>query len=188
MRIRISRFIICLIIAAIALNLSGCDRFVTKGDRVERVSDGDTIRVIDQSGNRVTVRLACIDAPEIPHSQKERDRRNSSDKNQFQWGAKAQARLEELIKQGGDRVILTTTDNDKYGRKVAEVRLPNGTFVQQVLLQEGLAKVYRPYLKTCPSRDILETSEAKAKQAKTGVWGDSKFVNPWEWRFLNKQK
>lgn len=28
------------------------------------VGDGDTIRVKDTNGNRVTIRLACIDAPE----------------------------------------------------------------------------------------------------------------------------
>ena len=28
------------------------------------VGDGDTVRITDRAGNKVTIRLACIDAPE----------------------------------------------------------------------------------------------------------------------------
>lgn len=178
--------IVWLLVGFIALGLMGCDRFNQTGDRVERVSDGDTIKVQDASGNRFTVRFACVDAAEIPHSQKQRNSKSRSDKNQFAWGEKAQTRLTQLINKGRDRVQLTIVDADRYGRKVAEIRLPDGTFVQQVLLREGLVKVYRPYLKKCPSRNILEQAEAEAKQTKTGVWGDKQFVNPWEWRTLNR--
>lgn len=186
---------ILLIVASMIVTLMGCDifsglrtQFGTSGDLVERVSDGDTLVVKDSQGNKFTVRFACMDAPEIPHSRKEQASSRVSDRNQFNWGAKAQLRLEQLVKQSGDRVILNITDSDRYGRKVAEVRLRDGTFVQQVLLQEGLAKVYRPYLNKCPSRDLVEQAEAKAQQEKIGIWSDTKFVNPWEFRSFNKQK
>jgi endonuclease YncB( thermonuclease family) len=90
------------------------------------------------------------------------------------------------VKQSSDRVTLNITDSDRYGRKVAEVRLKDGTLVQQVLLREGLAKAYRPYLNKCPSRDLVEQAEAEAKQQKRGVWSDAKFINPWEYRSLYK--
>jgi micrococcal nuclease len=171
----------------IMLGLMGCERFFgSSGDLVERVSDGDTLAVKDASGKNFNVRFACVDAPEVPHSNKEKQSQRASDRNQFNWGAKAQERVQRLVNQGGDRVTLNITDSDRYGRKVAEVRLKDGTFVQQVLLREGLAKVYRPYLNKCPSKDIVQQAEAEAKQQRLGVWGDAKFTNPWEYRSLNK--
>ncbi|MBD2456452.1 thermonuclease family protein [Nostoc sp. FACHB-87] len=170
------------------LGLVSCDKFFgASGDLVERVSDGDTLAVKDAKGIKFNVRFACIDAPEVPHSQKERNSKLASDRNQFDWGAKAQARLQQLVQQSGDRVMLTITDSDRYGRKVAEVRLKDGTFVQEVLLKEGLAKVYRPYLNKCPSKDLVQKAEAQAQQQKLGVWSDSKFTNPWEYRSLAKE-
>jgi len=173
----------------IILGLIGCDRlqfFAPTGDVVERVSDGDTLAVKDANGNKFNVRFACMDAPEVPHSNKERQSKRASDRNQFSWGAKAQERVQELVKQAGDRVTLNIIDSDRYGRKVAEVRLKDCTFVQEVLLREGLAKVYRPYLNNCPSKDLVQQAEAEAQQQKRGIWGDAKFVNPWEYRRFNK--
>ncbi|MEH2377259.1 thermonuclease family protein [Nostoc sp.] len=189
------RFWLCTTI--IILGLIGCDvvrqaasrlRFVgTSGEAVERVSDGDTLVVKDTDGKNFSVRFACIDAPEIAHTKKEKQSKSASDRNQFTWGVKAQQRVQELVQQGGDRVTLNITDSDRYGRKIAEVRLKNGTFVQQVLLQEGLAKVYRPYLNKCPSKNLVQQAEVEAKQQRLGVWSDTKFVNPWEYRSLYKK-
>jgi endonuclease YncB( thermonuclease family) len=178
---------IWLSISILVLGLGSCDRFFPTGDLVERVSDGDTLAVKDAKGNKFNVRFACMDAPEVPHSKKERESRRSSDRNQFSWGAKAQERLQELIQKSGDRVTLNITDSDRYGRKVAEVRLKDGTLVQEVLLREGLAKVYRPYLNKCPSKELVQQAEAQAQQQKIGIWGDEKFTNPWEYRSFNKR-
>ena len=180
------RFWLCASI--MILGLLGCDRFIgTSGDAVERVSDGDTLVVKDADGKNITVRFACLDAPEIAHSNKEKQSKRISDRNQFTWGVKAQQRVQQLVQQGGDRVTLNITDSDRYGRKIAEVRLKNGTFVQQILLQEGLAKVYRPYLNKCPSKNLVQQAEVEAKQQRLGVWSDTKFVNPWEYRSLYKK-
>jgi endonuclease YncB( thermonuclease family) len=170
----------------IILTLISCDRLFPSGDVVERVSDGDTMKVRESNGNEFTVRFACIDAPEVPHNSKEMQSKRKSDINQFKWGAKAQTRLQALVKKSGDRVNLTVTDTDRYGRKVAEVRLRDGTFVQEILVREGLAKVYRPYLNKCPSKDIVQQAEAEAQSNRRGVWSDAKFTNPWEYRSLNK--
>ncbi|BCL35374.1 thermonuclease family protein [Nostoc sp. MS1] len=181
----IKKLLISVSVGMILLCLMGCERFFgATGDLVERVSDGDTLVVKDNEGNKVTVRFACVDAPEIAHTNKEKQSKRSRDRDQFSWGEKAQARVQELVKQAGDRVTLNITDSDRYGRKVAEVRLKDGTLVQQILIQEGLAKVYRPYLNRCPSKEIVQQAEAKAQQQKLGIWGDPKFVNPWEYRSL----
>ncbi len=149
---------------------------------VKRVSDGDTLTVTDSSNTEIKVRFACIDSPEVPHTANERKSRKLVDKSQFKWGERAQQRVQELVSQGGDRVELTITDTDRYGRKISEVRLPNGTFIQQVLVKEGLSQVYRPYLKNCPSAALVEQAETEAKQRRRGVWSDAKYVSPWEWR------
>ena len=163
----------------------GCDKiFPTSGYKVQKVSDGDTISVTNTDNQKISVRFACIDAPEVPHSQRERNSKRAVYRNQFRWGAKAQKRVQQLVKKGGDRVLLNITDSDRYGRKVAEVRLKDGTFIQEVLVREGLAQVYRRYLNKCPSRDIIQLVEAEAKKKRRGVWRDKKYVKSWEFRRL----
>jgi micrococcal nuclease len=170
----------------IVFSCVGCDYLLGSNSyTVKRVSDGDTIMVSDRMGKNLKVRFACVDAPEVPHSTKEKQSRKAVDKNQFQWGVKAQQRVQQLVKLGGDRVKLTITDTDHYGRKVSEVRLPNGTLIQQVLAQEGLVQVYKPYLKNCPSANQVQQAQANAKKQRVGVWGDPKYVSAWEWRHNN---
>lgn len=149
---------------------------------VLKVSDGDTITVTDTKGAKIHVRFACVDAPEIPHSHQEKYTKSRIARNQFNWGIKAQQRVQQLIDQGGDRVTLKITDRDRYGRQIGEVRLADGTLIQEVLAREGLALVYRPYLKNCPSATTVEQAEAQARSQRTGVWSDARFVEPWQYR------
>ena len=169
--------------AIMLLLLFGCpQKLAANNYAVKRVSDGDTLVASDSAGKEIKVRFACVDAPEIAHTNAEKNSKVSAQKNQFKWGNQALQRTQQLVKQGGGRVVLTVTDTDRYGRQVSEIRLPNGTFVQEVLTREGLAMVYRPYLKNCPSASVLEQAEAEAKKSKRGVWGDSKFVPAWDFR------
>ena len=169
--------------AIMLLLLFGCpQKLAANNYAVKRVSDGDTLVASDSAGKEIKVRFACVDAPEVAHTNAEKNSKVSAQKNQFKWGNQALQRTQQLVKQGGGRVILTVTDTDRYGRQVSEIRLPNGTFVQEVLTREGLAMVYRPYLKNCPSASVLEQAEAEAKKSKRGVWGDSKFVPAWDFR------
>lgn len=176
--------------AVLILSVVGCDvlkqAFGSVTYSVKSVSDGDTITVTDAFGKDIKVRFACVDAPEVPHSVKERNSKKAVDKNQFKWGEKAQQRVKQLVEQGGNHVKLTVTDRDRYGRQVSEVRLPDGTFVQQVLVKEGLVQVYQPYLKNCPSAKLVQAAEADAKKRRVGVWRDTKYVSAWEWRSNNK--
>lgn len=169
--------------AIMLLLLFGCpQKLAANNYAVKRVSDGDTLVASDSAGKEIKVRFACVDAPEVAHTNAEKNSKASALKNQFKWGNQALQRTEQLVKEGGGRVVLTVTDTDRYGRQVSEIRLPNGTFVQEVLTREGLAMVYRPYLKNCPSASVLEQAEAEAKKNRRGVWGDSKFVPAWDFR------
>jgi micrococcal nuclease len=126
--------------------------------------DGDTLRVRD-SGDAVTVRLACIDAPESDQS----------------GGQAAATRLKALLPTGQE-VRLRKVDTDRYGRTVAEL-YSNGESVNLTLVREGVVVVYRQYLDGCAdSRDQYLQAEQTAKSSKLGVWGQQNFVMPWDWR------
>jgi micrococcal nuclease len=177
------KLLLWLFIGTAILSLTGCQsRFGATQYLVERVSDGDTLAVVDAKGTVLHVRFACVDAPEIPHSTKERESKRAVMRDQFKWGIVAQQRLQQLVHQGGDRVNLTITDSDRYGRQVAEVRLRDGTLVQEVLAREGLALVFDRFLKNCPSAAAVEQAETQARQQHRGVWSDAKFVSPWKFR------
>jgi len=168
-------------IALIAL-LSQCQPTPPNTYRVDRVSDGDTITIVGNDGENLSVRFACVDAPEIAHTKAEKDRPTQRQRNHFQWGDRAKDRLTRLINDGGDRVRLTITTSDQYGRAVAEVWLPDGRLAQEVLAREGLVMAFRRYYKDCPSASLIDQAESTAQQSKLGVWGDAWFVPPWEFR------
>lgn len=190
MQVMIHKLVLGLFTVIIAFGLFACNPNSRANQySVARVSDGDTLTVVDATGNNIKVRFACVDAPEIAHTKAEKFSKKSVDKDQFKWGNQAQMRVEQLLKQKGDRVTLTVTDTDRYGRKISEVRLSDRTFIQEVLVREGLALVYRPYLKNCPSATVVEQAETEAKNQRRGIWSDAKFVEPWAYRsHKNKAK
>ena len=161
------------------------DRFEPSTWQVLSVPDGDTIRV--HRGSQVLrVRFACIDAPELPHTKQERASYNRFDLNQFKWGRLARNELMQLITQAHNKVVLTIIGSDRYGRKIAEVRLPDGTLLQEVLAREGLVMVYPQYIKGCPSAALVEQSEYQARKEKVGIWGNPQFTPPWEYRRMRR--
>jgi micrococcal nuclease len=79
-------------------------------------------------------------------------------------------------------VTLQTHGLDKYGRTLAEVLLPDGINVNHELVKEDWCWWYRKY---AAGNVALEKLEARAREAKRGLWADPHPVSPWEWR---KQK
>jgi micrococcal nuclease len=129
------------------------------------VGDGDTIRV-RTNDKLLTVRLACVDAPEM---------------SQRSYGQAAANRLKQLLPVG-QTVTLDVVDQDRYGRTVAQVK--NGNLsINLVLIQEGQAAVYRQYLSGCPElRERLLSAETKAKARRLGLWAQVSPVMPWDYR------
>lgn len=72
-------------------------------------------------------------------SKQERESYDPADLDQFRWGKQSRDRLAQLIEQGRDRVALTIVDEDRYDRRVAEVRLADGTLVQEVLARSWVS-------------------------------------------------
>ena len=93
--------------------------------------DGDTCT----SSEGEKIRLACIDTPEI------RGKRAKPNK-----AIAARNFLNEMIK--GKKVFIRRVTEDKYGRTVGELSF-NGENIQQLLVNEGHAEIYKKYSKPC---------------------------------------
>ena len=127
------------------------------------IGDGDTIRV-RQADRGITVRLACIDAPETA---------------QGTYGQQARAALQQRLPIGREiRLAVQTTD--RYGRSVAEVF--SGVNINLTLVENGLAFVYRQYLGGCDARAYL-AAEDRASRARLGLWQvQGGITRPWDFR------
>ena len=128
------------------------------------VGDGDTLRV-REGGQQRTVRLACIDAPELaqaPHGQQARH-------------------LLVTLAPAGTQVQLRPQTTDRYGRTVAEV-LRDGTNLNLRLVRRGRAFAYRQYLGRCDAAAYLGAERA-ASTDRLGVWERSGGIQrPWQFR------
>lgn len=127
------------------------------------VGDGDTIRVTTPDGQKVTIRMACIDAPETA---------------QGESGAMATRTLKQLLSAGQLEIRPQTVD--RYGRTVAEV-YAGGRNVNLEMVRVGAAYVYRQYLRGCHESAYLE-AEAQAERFRQGVWRWGNELKPWDFR------
>ena len=91
------------------------------------IGDGDTIRV-QQGQQRLTIRLACIDAPEMA---------------QAPDGANARRYLQTRLRLGSSMTLRPQTV-DRYGRTVAEVI--GEINLGLAMVEDGMAFAYRKYL------------------------------------------
>jgi len=130
---------------------------------VVSIGDGDTIRVL-QHGQVLTVRLACVDAPEIAQSP---------------YGQQARHYLQQRLPIGKP-VTLDVKTIDRYGRTVAEVI--SGVNVNLAMVEDGQAFAYRQYLGSCNAREYLD-AEDRARYRRTGVWRVADGITrPWTFR------
>jgi len=127
------------------------------------VGDGDTIRVSTAAGQKVTIRLACIDAPETA---------------QGESGAAATGYLRMLLSGGGLEIQPQTVD--RYGRTVGEV-MAGGRNVNLEMVRAGFAYAYRDYLSGCDESAYLN-AENQAEMRRLGVWRYGGEQRPWDFR------
>ena len=127
------------------------------------IGDGDTIRV-RQAGRALTVRLACIDAPETAQSP---------------WGQQARRYLQQRLPIGRE-VTLEVKTTDRYGRTVAEVI--SDINLNLVMVEDGQAFAYRQYLGGCNAKEYLD-AEVRASRHRYGVWQvEGGITRPWDFR------
>ena len=128
------------------------------------IGDGDTLRVLE-AGKRVTIRLACIDAPET---------------SQVPYGMASRQKLQQLAPIGTE-LTLRVQATDRYGRTVAEL-YKSGQSINLEMVRSGHAFAYRQYLRQCNETAYLG-AEAIAQQQRLGVWSvPGGIQRPWEWR------
>jgi len=133
--------------------------------RVIKVSDGDTIVVLDGAKTRHHIRLRAIDAPE----------RNQP------FGRRARESLVELV--AGKTVRVQSGGPDRYGRDLGIVRLGK-VDVNQTQIERGMAWWYRSYAdeQNAADRTDYRRAEAAARAQRRGLWSKPHPVPPWIWR------
>lgn len=125
---------------------------------VTQVIDGDTIEIDRGKGERV--RLIGIDTPEVGRDTIEPD----SD------GWQATMFLFKLLEQDPQvKLKFDEEREDKYGRTLAYVYLPDGRMLNEVMLKEGWAETMRIAPNTRHA-DEFKQLEAEAKAARKGRW------------------
>lgn len=137
--------------------------------RVVKVSDGDTITILDADNAQHKVRLDRIDAPEKAQA----------------FGEVSRKHLASLV--AGKDVEVEWTKKDAYGRILGTVWVQvqaDGTTaavrtdVNLRMVKDGLAWHYKRYDSTKSYAD----AEAAARTAKLGLWKDPDPVPPHEFR------
>ena len=130
--------------------------------RIVRVSDGDTVTVLDAAKGQHKIRLLDIDAPESSQA----------------YGQKSKDLLASLIAGKDVRVVYSETD--QYGRVLGTIFLGDED-VNLKMVEAGLAWRYH-YSKN----PRYGAAEQAARVARRGLWADRNPVDPWAFRKLKK--
>lgn len=128
--------------------------------RVVRVADGDTLSILENSGQQHTIRLFGIDAPERDQA----------------YGKASRNALSAMV--DGKTVAATVAETDDYGRTVATI-YQGSTNVNLAMVNGGHAWWYRRY--AAYERHLAE-AEKVARRERRGLWADPQAKPPWEWR------
>ena len=128
---------------------------------IVRVIDGDTIKII-YKGATTTVRLLGVDTPETvkPNTPVQC------------YGPEASAEMHALL-DGGEVAIETdpTQDlRDEYGRLLAYVFLPDGTLVDELLIEQGYGREYTFKGRAYVYQAQFKQAQRDAQAALRGLW------------------
>lgn len=127
-----------------------------------RVVDGDTITVL-VDGKRETIRLIGINTPETVDPRRPVEC----------FGKESSNKAKELLT--GKQVRLasdpTQQDRDRYGRLLRYVYLADGTFVNELLIEEGFAYEYT-YHTPYQYQEEFRTAQEEARKNQKGLWGE----------------
>lgn len=132
--------------------------------RVAHVVDGDTLDLDAPDGVRPRTRVCLwgVNTPEIAHA--------GNDQPAQPYGEEARQHTIRLA--AGSSVRLTLEPHrlrDRYGRLLALVELSDGTWLNERLLAEGLARVDARW--THRRLDRFEQLAQQARHERRGLWG-----------------
>jgi micrococcal nuclease len=130
------------------------------------ISDGDSCSGLTAQKERIEIRLAGIDSPELDQP----------------FGPEAKQAL--FNKVLGKTVELTAQSEDDYGRTIADLHI-GSRWINRELVEEGWAWHYEYYR----TDTQLAESESRARSEKRGLWAAETPVAPWTYRWkLNPHK
>ena len=156
------RRIACLFLIALFIQASQADTLTGK---VVKITDGDTMVVLDAENTQHKIRLSGIDAPETNQP----------------FGKRSKEALSALV--AGQRVEVDWHKHDRYGRIVGKV-IAQGKDVNLAQVRTGMAWWYRKYAdeQSLVDQGLYAAAEAKARVSGVGLWGDMEPIPPWDWR------
>lgn len=164
------RFLLLFLWLSVALQLSACaeEPAAALQGTVTWVYDGDTLE-IDSIGK---VRLIGIDTPEKRNSQRDRYliQQGISAERQRQIYLRAKKFNIEQVKGQKVTLSLDASPRDRHGRLLAYVHLPDGRLLNRMLLEQGLAVVYKRF--EFMMKEEFLAAEEQARQGKVGLWGE----------------
>jgi endonuclease YncB( thermonuclease family) len=133
--------------------------------RVVKISDGDTLTVLDESKRQHKVRLVGIDAPERKQA----------------FGTVSRQNLADLV--FGKKVAVEWSKQDHYQRVLGKVLL-NGQDINLKQIKAGLAWHYKLYDKDqrLADRRLYAEAQKAASLNSIGLWSDPAPVAPWDFR------
>lgn len=170
-RCRYLAYIIALGIASTLLFIAPATLFAneqpTKQGWVTWVNDGDTLQVQGVG----TVRLIGVDCPEKETTDRDWKYLRHGCSNQDHLRLSAASTLKRVIHLCKGKQVQIQVGGDKrdrYGRTLAYVWLPDGRMLNQLLLEEGRAMVYRRF-EFNHKKEFIRL-EATAKRRRAGIW------------------
>ena len=144
--------------------------------KVNRVTDGDTIKVSGNGESKITVRLVGIDAPETSKKKNEPGQ---------PYSKKSTKHLAGLVLNKS--VTVKSYGTDRYGRTLGVVFV-NEQNVNIEMVKAGLAEAYRGRPAKGLDMNPYWEAEAGAKKAGIGMWslGDN-YISPKKWRRMHRK-
>ncbi|WP_022954740.1 thermonuclease family protein [Leucothrix mucor] len=150
---------------SIAENLSQPLGLCAVSGKVIKVTDGDTVKVLDSDNATHTIRLAGIDAPERKQA----------------YGKAAGKYLAKQVNQ--KQVCIAGNKLDRYRRLVGVIWY-QGRDVNLSMVSAGYAWHYKKYqLEQSPDdRALYAKAEVQAKSDVVGLWSEPNPITPSDWR------
>jgi len=124
--------------------------------KVIEVIDGNTLKVKTEAKDIFVIVLRGVDAPEVGQN----------------YGNISKVAVEKRVL--GKKVHLLSFGKDRFGNTLGEVRLKDGTWLHEELLQQGLA------WKSIDNNNSKHIQyELESREKKIGLWSDTNPTPPW---------
>lgn len=132
--------------------------------KVVKVTDGDTVHVLDQTRTKYKIRLGGINAPEKKQA----------------FGKKSKENLSFMI--AGKNVEVEYDKRDRYGWIIGKL-IMNGQDINLLQIKHGYAWHYKYYEKDQSKFDrmLYSSAEIEAREKTIGLWS-APAIPPWKFR------